>query len=601
MIGISWRPYSSIFYGDKVLFLSLICCVLATGSLNAAGYPDAKALGEQLAALAGQQSKIMRIQSVAKSLEGREAWSVEIGSGSDEERKTRPALLVVAGIEGNDLAGGAAVLAWIERLVEGYPNDAAIKAILNSTTIYVFPRLNPDAAEKFFARPAIEASANTRPNDDDHDGLIDEDGPEDLNGDGRIAWMRVEDPEGEYILDPSEPRLLMKADPAKGEKGAWRYLPEGRDSDGDESWNEDGAGGTNFNRNFPFNYAYFGAQSGPNPVSESETRALADFVVSHPNIAIAFTFGSNDNLVQTPKPAADSEKPAASGGASGFVRRKPATGINEKDSPYYQTLGEAYRTKLGLKKELTGSSEPGSFADWIYFHRGRLSLAARPWSAALALELEKAKPKEADKEKKEEAGEKKKSEGKQEDKRNEEDRAFLAWIEENAPDVFLTWKAFDHPDFPGKRVEIGGFAPFARTHPPEALLRDLIVKDGDYLTTLTMKMPRIGIRKMESKDLGEGVYEIKIQVENTGYLPTALAQGELTREVYPTRLILDLKDEAFLAGARTTALPTIRGSGGMEERRFIVRPPPKEKKIKIKVVSMIGGTVSAELSLEGGR
>jgi hypothetical protein len=38
---------------------------------------------------------------------------------------------------------------------------------------------------------------------------------------------------------------------------------------------------------------------------------------------------------------------------------------------------------------------------------------------------------------------------------------------------------------------------------------------------------------MEVKHLGESVYDITVHVENTGYLPTQLAQGGLTREYYP--------------------------------------------------------------------
>ena len=43
-----------------------------------------------------------------------------------------------------------------------------------------------------------------------------------------ITWMRVQDPEGDYILDPQDGRLLMKADRAKGEAGGWRTIPGGK-------------------------------------------------------------------------------------------------------------------------------------------------------------------------------------------------------------------------------------------------------------------------------------------------------------------------------------------------------------------------------------
>jgi hypothetical protein len=200
-------------------------------------------------------------------------------------------MLVVAGIEGNDLAGTFSVVTWAKTLAGRYENDDTIRKLLDTKRIYIFPRLNADAADALFAKPQIERIVSTLPVDEDHDGFSDEDGPDDLNGDGLITWMRVEDPEGEYILDPGDSRLMLKADRAKGEVGTWRYLKEGRDNDHDEAWNEDALGGVNFNRNFPHSYKFFAPDAGVNQVSEVETRALADFVIAHPNIAIAFTFG----------------------------------------------------------------------------------------------------------------------------------------------------------------------------------------------------------------------------------------------------------------------------------------------------------------------
>ena len=176
---------------------------------------------------------------------------------------------------------------WIQELAEGQSKDTNVHNLLEHTTIYAFPRLNPDAAESYFARPRVERTTNRTPTDDDHDGLVDEDGPEDLNGDGLITNMRIEDPEGEFILDSVDSRLLIKADKAKGKKGAWRLLPEGIDNDKDDQWNEDDVGGVNLNRNFPYNYAFFGADSGWHQVSEPE-RAPGATLVAHPNIAAAF-------------------------------------------------------------------------------------------------------------------------------------------------------------------------------------------------------------------------------------------------------------------------------------------------------------------------
>jgi hypothetical protein len=594
------------YRGHRLSLALLAVLPLVTADLRAAvGYEDNKVLAKHLKDVAKDHRKIVRVEKAAETLGKNDVWRLDLGNGSDEERKQRPAMLLVAGAEGNDLAGTASAVAWIESLAKSYDSDEKIKKLLDSTTIYVWPRLNPDAARHFFAKPRLEIATSDQPFDDDHDGLKDEDGPDDLNGDGRITWMRVEDSAGEYISDPAEPRLLLKADPIKGERGHWRYLSEGRDNDGDKAWNEDGIGGVNFNRNFPFNFKFFAPGSGRHQVSEIETRALADFVIAHPNIGIVFTFGAVDNLVQTPK----AEGP-----------KRPPVAIHESDVAWYRELGKAWREALGLKKELSGASEPGTISDWAYFHRGRLSLAARPWSPALQLEMGKNKSKDDGKEKekgeppKENAAKAKdgktegdaakkdegarKPEGKDADNRNEEERAFLKWLDENAKEEFVPWSSYAHPDFPGRKVEIGGFAPYARSNPPERLLSELAGKHGVFLTALAGKLPRVGFRKAEAKHLGESVYDITVEVENTGYLPTALTQGGLTREVHPTRVVLKTDDKFILSGARLTMLNAIPG-GEAKETRWVVRAKG-ERKLDVEVISMLGGRVQTSVELKEG-
>ena len=581
----SVRPFCFVLIGVTLLAMGL---PLARG----AEYYDNKSLGRRLASLAEGNPSLVRVDSIALSMRKRKVWLIELGKGTKQDRQTRPAMLVVAGIEGNDLIGCTAVVNWIEQLAEQYQPDADIAKLLQTTTIYIVPRLNPDAAEHYFADLKLETSSNHKPVDDDHDGLFDEDGPEDLNDDGLITWMRIEDPEGEYILDPKDDRLLLKADHLKSEIGAWRYLREGVDNDHDERWNEDGPGGVNFNRNFPYSYKFFAEDAGVHPVSEAETRALADFVIEHPNIAIVVTYGSADNLLKAPK------------GAEPAGRRKPMTQIHQDDAGYYRVMGELYREGIGLEKELEGVSVPGAFSDWMYYHRGRFSLAARAWSPAVAVEISEAaeeeekEPQEQAEEKEEEDFESRREEdGKDDkDKRNQQERKELKWFDEHAPEAFVEWRPIEHPDFPGRRVEVGGYRPFALTNPPAEMVGEITAMHADFLTKSAQRLPRIGVRKIECRHLGRSIYEVEIQVENTGFLPTVLEHGRTTREVHPTRLVMELDDESFLSGSRITNLPTIRGSGGMVELRYIVRVPEQEK-IDFEVVSMLAGKVKGSVEL----
>ncbi|MBN2316897.1 MAG: hypothetical protein JXM79_23420 [Sedimentisphaerales bacterium] len=579
-------------------FLTVVMLVMMSITMTrAAEYRSNRSLGRRLMSLAEQNPDVMRVTDLARSLGKRKVWLVEIGKGAEQDRLTRPAMLLVAGIEGNDLIGSSVAAAWIERLIEQYGNDDEVTKLLETTTLYIVPRLNPDAAEHFFAESKREVSVNNKPVDDDHDGLVDEDGPEDLNGDGLISWMRIEDPEGGYILDPKDNRLLMKADHLKGEVGAWRYLLEGIDNDHDERWNEDGPGGVNFNRNFPHDYKFFAPDAGIHQVSEAETRALADFIVEHPNIGVIVTYGVADNLLKTPKSA----RPPGS--------HNPLTAIDEDDVGYFKVMGELYRKTLGIDKELEGVSEPGTFSDWMYYHRGRLSLAAKAWSPEMAVAMLEATEKEDKKtEEKVDEGEEKPSEpgrekgkkrvgkDKEEDKRNEQERKELKWFDEHWPEAFIEWQPVKHPDFSKQQVEIGGYRPFVLTNPPVAMVEQVVAKQTDFLTRAAQRLPRIGVRKIEARHLGRSVYEVEVQIENTGFLPTVLSHGQRTREVHPTRLVLKLDDECFLSGSRITTLPTIRGSGGMIEQRFVVRAPGRDR-IDFEVVSMLAGHLEGTVKL----
>lgn len=571
----------------------LLCCaaILALWHgtfLHGATYLSTSDLNQELRDMGQRRPDLMRVDLLARTSEAREVLVATVSSQSSIQRHEEPGLLAVAGLEGNDLVGSASLLHWLQTLIRDYDVEPSVRQLLDRVTIYIIPRLNPDAADLYFELPQRESLVNSTAFDDDHDGFLDEDGPEDLNGDGQISMMRVKDPNGEFMLDPLDPRLLLKADPAKGERGEWRLMVEGRDNDSDETWNEDPVGGVNLNRNFPYGHRYFAADSGAHPLSEDVTRALAEFVIARPHAGIVFAFGSGDVLTHTPK----TEPP----------KSPPAT-IHERDIDILRELGKQWRDALGVKKEIPGGIPAGSFASWAYFHRGRLGVETRPWSAALQIELTKtpgpsgksegAAKKNAAPEADENAG----SDKAADDKRNEEDRAFLKWADEHAPSVSSEWKAYAHPDFPNQLVEIGGFNPFAKSNPPGEQLLKLLDSHSRFLTSLAGKLPRLAIRKTQVTALGNDVFDVVLQIENNGYLPTSLAQGAVSREVHPTRVELALPGRQVLAGSARTLLPPIAGSGGMSEVRWIIHANG-QRHVVFTVTSALAGTIREQLRLE---
>lgn len=90
--------------------------------------------------------------------------------------------------------------------------------------------------------------------DDDGDGEVNEDGYDDLDGDGNITFMRIKDPNGRFKTDPSDKRLMVQA--GNDEKGEYTLLGwEGIDNDQDGSVNEDNPLFHRPNRDWAWNWA----------------------------------------------------------------------------------------------------------------------------------------------------------------------------------------------------------------------------------------------------------------------------------------------------------------------------------------------------------
>ena len=198
----------------RIFLLSFIIC-----SISVAQYHSYGDLVKSLELLASQNPSLIKLQSIAKTLNGKEVWSVTIG-----KNETNKAVLIVGGIEATQIVGTEHALRLIEHLSQSYGKNDSITRLLDNTTIYVIPQANPDAAEAFSTKPFGERGTNFTPYDDDRDGETDEDDVEDLNKDGIISWMRIKDPRGDWIVNPDDSRLMKKADAAKNEKGIYRLL-----------------------------------------------------------------------------------------------------------------------------------------------------------------------------------------------------------------------------------------------------------------------------------------------------------------------------------------------------------------------------------------
>lgn len=618
----------------------------------------ASALGAAVAA----HPDIAKLVSIGKTRGGREIWAVEIAQPKGLPVDQRPGLLIAANFEGDHLIGSAIALSVVESLLNGYPADAAIKQRLENHVIYVVPRVNPDGAEQMFAPVKTGARTNLTPYDADNDARTDEDGPDDLNKDGFITVMRVKDPAGRYMVSPDDPRLMKRADPAKGETGGWALYTEGIDNDGDGFINEDGPGGVDINRNFMHQYPYFAPDAGRHMVSETETRAVLDYVLKHRNIAAILTFGHSDNLIAaTPRAAAismldfaeqstaDSRKvglfadaPAGFGGRGGgggmfmmggegapggrgaaapqggmrMPTRNPATTVNAADTDYLRAIADKYRELTGLRSAGVNRTPAGAFFEYGYYQYGVPSFSTPGWGlpgaapgqgggraamgggpaqggatppagmpagAAAAFAQRGAG-----------AGGGAARPGA--DAADSIDQRLLQWIDAEKIDGFAAWTTFAHPTL--GEVEIGGFKPYAAVNPPAAKIAGLGAAHTKFVLHLTSLFPKVRIAKAEATTLAAGVYRVKAEVENTGFLPTALAHAVTARAVTPTMVQLGVPPEAIVTGSeKTVTIPVLAGSGGRQSFDWVITAKPGTS-ITVKVAAQKGGTDTATINLK---
>jgi hypothetical protein len=503
----------------RLVFLMMIFSCTASRLMGQNRYNNFTVMSQKIEGLTREYPALCTIKSLVKTAGGKDIWVVTIGTGNKDNK---PGIAVFGGVEGSHLLGKELATGFAATLLKE-SSTAEIKALLDKVTFYIFPDVSPDATEQFFADLKYERNVNTRSTDDDRDFVFDEDTCEDLNKDGFITLIRIDDPAGQFTESDEDNRVMVPADLSKGQTGNWRVYSEGIDNDKDGSFNEDGAGGVNFNRNFTFNYEEFGLNAGLHPVSEPESKAVADFLYDRYNIYAVFTFGPQDNLGQ---PMKSQDRPADD---------KKITSILKPDETINKLVSDKYHEIAGVKGAPVAKTEPGNFMDWAYFHYGRYSFGTPAWWFT----VEKGKNEEA---------------------------AFLKFAEENKiNDVFITWKEINNPDFPGKKSEVGGLKPFVMINPPADTLDDLISRNSKFLTSIAAMHPELEFLDIKIEDTGQNIFRLSIKLHNKGVFSTCAEIGKNNIWTRIMRINLGLQtNQNLLSGQKAQRMETLQGDQSVE-------------------------------------
>jgi hypothetical protein len=491
---------------------------------------------------------LLTMQPIGRSELGRELFVITLNNPKTGKDTDKPAMWIDGNVHGNEIQASEVVVYSIWYLTKSHGQVKQLTDLIDRSAFYFMPSVNPDGRQQWFDTPTTPSDyrSGQRPTDNDYDGLKDEDGPEDLNGDGHIGQMYRADPNGNFRRSKRDPRLFERV--VYPEKGEWSQIgQEGIDNDGDGQINEDGPGGYDMNRNWPSdwqpNYIQFGA--GERPLDRPEVRAIAEFIFAHPNIAAGQSYHN----------------------AGGMILRGPGADYREGDYPradvqVYDRLGEAgdemlpYYSYMIIYADLY--TVHGGFINWLAEGLGVVSFTNELWNDGQmwqdTLEVDPAERAAATGGGGRGAGSGGPRGGgggggggggffggggggtgtggltEQQLKRMRwQDRMLFG-------QTFADYTEFDHP-LHGK-VLIGGGTKFSSRIPPPFMLEELCHRNFAFTMFHADNMPLLSFEWTEVKSLGGDLWQITCDIGNSKIIPSRTARAAQKRIGMPDTLTL---------------------------------------------------------------
>lgn len=475
---------------------------------------------------AAARPDLMTLEAIGRSHEGRDIWLVTLTNRATGAAADKPALWIDGNIHAAELAASTACLYYLHTLVSGYGSAREATHLLDTRTVYICPRLNPDGAELALADRPRHIRSSTRPYPHDEapvDGLT----VEDIDGDGRILSMRVADPHGPWKKHPTEARLMVAREPGEFGGEYYRVLPEGslKNWDGLVATVNRDREGLDLNRNFPslWRQEFEQVGAGPYPASEPEVRAMVQFVTSHPNIGAAVSFHTHSGVILRPMGTQSDDDMVP----EDLWTYKRFSELGEKLTGY-PAISIYHDFKYHPKEVITGTQ------DWVYEHLGALFWTVELWApnreAGITdydwIHWYREHP-------------------------VDDDLKLLKWSDEQCGGLaYVDWRPFQHPQLGA--IEIGGWDKMNYwRNPPPALREREAARFPAWLTQIGLSLPKLELLRTEVRALGPDTWRVRLAVANAGWLPAYVSKRALARKtVRGVVFEAHLADGATLVGGK---------------------------------------------------
>ncbi len=451
-------------------------------------FSDVDGIYDQMFRLAEAYPSLCRVERFGTSTKGRPMLALVIGNAATGDERDKPAMYIDGAIHANEIQAAETVTYTAWYLLGAHGHVPSLTALVDRCTFYLVPLVNPDGRDTWFADAHTPHSARTgqHPFDNDGDGLTDEDGPDDLDGDGHITMMWRPDPFGTHRRDPRDPDRMVRvpteprADGTR-EYGEWSMAgQEGFDNDGDGQVNEDGPGGYDMNRNFPSGWEPENIQGGAGayPLCWAETRALADWVLAKPNIAASQAYHNTGGMILRGPGAASRERDYP-GEDVAVYRRIQETGA--RMLPFYRPMV--------IHKDLY--TVHGGVVNWFAEGLGVISLTNELWTDK-RIRQDGQDPND-------------------DDRRLWEQRMLFGQTR-------VPLREVRHPDL--GPVLVGGGTKFSSRIPPPFMMEEELHRNFAFSMYHAEQMPLLRFESVDTVEAAPGLWEVTVTVANDRLIPT---------------------------------------------------------------------------------
>ena len=530
---------------------------------------------------AKEKPDLVERYQVGTSFGGQPIYQLTFTNRKTGTHADKPAAFFEGGRHSGEITASESILYLAWHLFENYGKDPAITKLLDEKAVYLRPNNNPDGAD-MYKLTAQSNRSSVRPQDNDGDGLFDEDGGEDLDGDGHIRQMRkfVGVGKGNAVVDTMDRKGRLMRGVGAG-SGDYLMYPEGTDNDKDGRYNEDGVGGLDLHRNYPYNwrpmteatgrgFTQFGA--GEYPLSEPETRAVFLWQVSHPNISVSNSMDTSVPM-HLRGPSTCEEKECVFPSDLKLMQHFDSVGLSHTKYPWAGDVYRLYATRFSPPGE--GEPQPlfGHGPDFGYFQMGQIWYGDELWNGGRERDYNG-------------------------DGRWDQYEVLRYCDEEFGGSCYQSWTKVMHPDL--GEVEVGGYDPkfFSQNGPPQ-VLEKWARNQAMFNLAMALDLPRVEITGVAVTKVrasaDSATHEVRVTVRNAGRIPTALEQAKRVKIVRP--------DALTLAPARGSAARVIGRApefflAGFETRTVAMRvrvPVGQEATFTAKLLSTRGGEAEREV------